>query len=144
MYERAMYGDHPELYAIEAAEFEPPGGAFFVVIAGTTSSLEAAFGGRLRAHVRSSGCGRLPINAGRDMHQPSSTRSKTRHGGLGTQTCALRLDRLSTSPLLYIGGATTRSLRITTRTRSLSVAHSREASQRCQANTAFKRRHESG
>lgn len=33
VYERALYGDHPELYATEASDFEPPNGAFFVVIA---------------------------------------------------------------------------------------------------------------
>jgi GNAT superfamily N-acetyltransferase len=33
VYERATYGDHPELYSTEASEFEPPHGAFFVVIA---------------------------------------------------------------------------------------------------------------
>jgi GNAT superfamily N-acetyltransferase len=31
--ERALYGDHPELYAAEASDFEPPNGAFFVMIA---------------------------------------------------------------------------------------------------------------
>ena len=31
--ERALYGDHPELSAAEASDFEPPNGAFFVVIA---------------------------------------------------------------------------------------------------------------
>jgi GNAT superfamily N-acetyltransferase len=30
-YERDLYGDHPELYAVEAVEFEAPDGAFFVV-----------------------------------------------------------------------------------------------------------------
>jgi GNAT superfamily N-acetyltransferase len=30
--ERAIYGDHPELHAVGATEFEPPDGAFFVVI----------------------------------------------------------------------------------------------------------------
>jgi GNAT superfamily N-acetyltransferase len=43
VYEREMYGDHPELYAIEAAEFEPPGGAFFVVIAGTATVAGGGF-----------------------------------------------------------------------------------------------------
>lgn len=39
VYERALYGDHPELYSIEASEFEPPNGAFFVVISdGSTVS----------------------------------------------------------------------------------------------------------
>jgi len=33
VYERALYGDHPELYATEVSDFEPPNGAFFVVIA---------------------------------------------------------------------------------------------------------------
>jgi GNAT superfamily N-acetyltransferase len=33
VYERALYGDHPELYAAEPSDFEPPDGAFFVVIA---------------------------------------------------------------------------------------------------------------
>jgi GNAT superfamily N-acetyltransferase len=33
VYEREVYGDHPELYAVEPSEFEPPGGSFFVVVA---------------------------------------------------------------------------------------------------------------
>ncbi len=32
VYERALYGDHPELNAAEASDFEPPNGAFFVVL----------------------------------------------------------------------------------------------------------------
>lgn len=37
IYERGLYGDHPELHAVEASEFESPNGAFFVVIsAGST------------------------------------------------------------------------------------------------------------
>jgi GNAT superfamily N-acetyltransferase len=31
--ERALYGDHPELSVAAASDFEPPNGAFFVVIA---------------------------------------------------------------------------------------------------------------
>ncbi len=31
-YERALYGDHPELQSVDGSVFEPPDGAFFVVI----------------------------------------------------------------------------------------------------------------
>lgn len=48
--ERAVYGDHPELYAAEASDFEPPNGAFFVMIA---DGFTVAGGGfrRMSAHT---------------------------------------------------------------------------------------------
>jgi GNAT superfamily N-acetyltransferase len=48
VYERELYGDHPELHAVETAEFEPPDGAFFVVVEnGSTVA-----GGGFRRHSR--------------------------------------------------------------------------------------------
>jgi GNAT superfamily N-acetyltransferase len=43
VYERASYGDHPELCAADAADFEPPNGAFFVVIADGSTAAGGGF-----------------------------------------------------------------------------------------------------
>ena len=85
VYERALYGDHPELNAAEASDFEPPNGAFFVVLVDGATVAGGGFRRISPGHLR----GQADVDRSSAAKKGSRLRHPRRHRGRSTEAGVL-------------------------------------------------------